>query len=118
LLLVEDNPANVALFEEVLKGDSHSVTVVSDGRTGYERASAETFDALLLDIQIPGMTGIEICRGLRAAGQTLPILALSAAALPEQIEAAMRAGFTAYLTKPISPQALRDAIRNLSRRPG
>lgn len=113
LLLVEDNAANIALFQAVLEDDGHSVVVCTNGRAGYERAVSETFDGLLLDIQIPGMTGDEICRALRAAGQTLPILALSASALPDQIETAMRAGFTAYLTKPIRPQALRDAVRNL-----
>lgn len=113
LLLVEDNAANVALFQAVLEGEGHSVTVCTDGNEGYERAGSETFDALLLDIQMPGMSGDAVCRALRAAGQTLPILALSASALPDQIETAMRAGFTAYLTKPISPQALREAVRKL-----
>jgi CheY-like chemotaxis protein len=111
--LVEDNAANIALFQTVLEDDGHSVAVCTNGRAGYERATAEAFDALLLDIQMPGMTGDEICRALRAAGQTLPILALSASALPEQIETAIQAGFTAYLTKPIRPQALRAAVRSL-----
>jgi CheY-like chemotaxis protein len=113
LLLVEDNPANVALFQAVLESEGHSITVRIDGSEGYELAGSEAFDALLLDIQMPGMSGDAICRGLRAAGHTLPILALSASALPDQIETAMRAGFTAYLTKPISPQALREAVRKL-----
>lgn len=113
LLLVEDNAANVALFQAVLESEGHTITVCTDGSEGYELAGSETFDALLLDIQMPGMSGDAVCRALRAAGHTLPILALSAAALPDQIETAMRAGFTAYLTKPISPQALREAVRKL-----
>ena len=113
LLLVEDNAANIALFQAILEDDGHSVAVCTDGRAGYDRAISEAFDAVLLDIHLPGMAGDEICRALRAAGRTLPILALSASALPDQIEIAMRAGFTAYLTKPIRPQALRAAVRGL-----
>lgn len=79
LPLVEDNAANIALFQAVLEGDDHSVIVCTDG----------------------------------GAGQRMPILALSASALPDEIETAMGAGFTAYLTKPIRPQALREAVRNL-----
>ncbi len=111
VLLVEDNPMNVELFTEALATDGHEVVVERDGMVGRARALAERYDAIVLDIQLPGMRGDAICRELRDAGVRSTILALSAAAMPEQINAAMRAGFDAYLTKPISPHALRDAVR-------
>ncbi len=110
ILLVEDDPTNIELFSAVLEGAQHEFIVETDGVTGRDRALAESFDLIILDIQIPGMSGDTVCSALRSAGRVLPILALSAAALPEQIVRGMAAGFTEYLTKPITPAALRQAL--------
>jgi CheY-like chemotaxis protein len=111
VLLVDDNEMNVELFVDSLATDGHEVVVERDGPTGRGRALREKFDVLVLDIQLPGMDGYAICRDLRTAGVRSPILALSSAAMAEQIDRGMSAGFDQYLTKPISPAALRDAVR-------
>ena len=111
LLLTEDNPLNQELFTDILQGDGHEVVLAPDGASALKHARSEPFDLVLLDIQLPDIGGDELCRRLRAAGCSMPILALSANALPNQVEAALGAGFDAYVTKPISPAALREAVR-------
>jgi CheY-like chemotaxis protein len=115
VLLVDDNAMNVELFVASLEADGHDVTVERDGLAGRARALAERFDVVILDIQLPGMDGHQICRDLRAAGTSAPILALSSAAMADQVERGMAAGFDRYLTKPISPSALREAVRSAPR---
>ena len=111
ILLVEDDQLNVELFIATLEADGHQVTVERDGEAGKARALGERFDLILLDLQLPRMRGDALCRDLRAAGLRLPIVALSAEALPEQIRVNREAGFDDYLTKPISSLALREAVR-------
>ena len=111
MLLVDDNAMNVELFVAALETDGHEVVVERDGPSGRERALRERFDVFILDIQLPGIDGYAICRDLRAAGVRSPILALSSAAMTDQIERGMASGFDRYLTKPISPSALREAVR-------
>lgn len=111
ILLVDDNRMNVELFVGALESDGHEVTVESDGLGGRARALSEGFDLLILDIQMPGLDGNALCRQLRAAGLAQPMLAVSSSAMPEQIERGLAAGFDAYLTKPISPKDLREAVR-------
>ena len=115
LLLAEDDPMNIELFMATLEDDGHEVIVERDGKRAYARALAERFDALILDIQLPGMDGVAICHALREAGQAIPVLAVTALALHEQVERGRTAGFTEYLTKPISPSALRAAVRRHTR---
>jgi DNA-binding response OmpR family regulator len=102
---------NVELFSDVLESDGHEIVVERDGVAGRDRALAEKFDLVILDIQLPRMDGHEICRDLRAAGNTGPIVALTSSAMPDQVKRGTETGFDAYLTKPISPQALRKAVR-------
>lgn len=110
LLLIEDDPLNVELFSAVLVDHGHQVIVEPDGEAGKARALRDAFDLILLDIQLPGLRGDVVCRELRSAGLTTPIIGLSAEALPEQISGNSAAGFDAYLTKPIAPAALRAAV--------
>lgn len=111
VLLVDDNPVNVELFVDTLAADGHDVAIERDGPRGRERALRERFDVVILDVQLPGMDGNAVCRDLRAAGIRSPILALSSAAMADQVERGMSSGFDRYLTKPISPAALRSAVR-------
>lgn len=111
MLIVDDNRMNTELFADVLEGDGHQITIERDGPGGRDRALAEPFDLILMDVQLPGLEGTAVCRALRAAGIARPIVAISSAAMPEQISRGTEAGFDAYLTKPISPSSLRDAVR-------
>lgn len=111
LLLIEDNELNIELFVETLETDGHEVTVERDGALGGKRAVAGRFDLILLDVQLPTVNGLEVCRLLRLAGIRAPILGVSSAAMPDQVAKAQEAGFDEYLTKPISPAALRAAVR-------
>jgi len=111
ILLVDDNAMNVELFTDSLEADGHEVVVERDGPRGRERGLAERFDAIILDIQLPGMDGYAVCRELRSGGVRSPILALSSAAMADQVTRGVSAGFDTYLTKPISPMALREAVR-------
>src|ERR1700704_1758395 len=102
LLIVDDNPLNLELFEATLTDDGHQVAVASDAVSGLARALADPFDVVLLDVQLPERSGLDVCRDLRAAGRTGPILAVSATALPGQVALGFAAGFDEYLTKPLS----------------
>jgi CheY-like chemotaxis protein len=112
ILLVEDDPMNVELFESALERDGHEIVTERDGAAGEKRAS-DGFDLILLDIQLPKMDGLEVCRRLRARGLRMPIVALSASVLPEEIARTKAAGFDIFLSKPISPRDLRSAVRLL-----
>lgn len=115
LLLVDDNEMNVELFVDALEPDGHEVVVERDGVRGRDRALGETFDLLLVDIQLPRLDGISLCRELRSAGVRTPIVAISSSAMPDQVERGLAAGFDEYLTKPIAPAALRAAARRYAR---
>src|SRR5438874_10587970 len=112
ILLVEDDPMNVDLFESALETDGHEIVTERDGPAGEKRAS-DRFDLILLDIQLPKMDGLEVCRSLRARGLRMPIVALSASVLPEEIARTKAAGFDLFLSKPISPRDLLSAVRLL-----
>ena len=101
---------NVELFESALETDGHEIVTERDGVAGEERAS-DRFDLVLLDIQLPKKDGLEVCRSLRARGLRIPIVALSASVLPEEVARTKAAGFDVFLSKPISPRDLRDAVR-------
>jgi len=113
LLLADDNEMNVDLFTAALA--QHDVVVERDGAAALARALSEPFALILLDVQMPLMRGDEVCRALRDKGLRTPILALTAAAMPDDIARAGAAGFDAYLTKPISPESLRAAVRQHAR---
>ena len=107
---------NVELFEMALESEGHEIVTERDGPAGERRAS-ERFDLILLDIQLPKKNGLDVCRSLRARGLRIPIVALSASVLPEEVERTKAAGFDTFLSKPISPRDLRDAVRRLGTTP-
>lgn len=111
ILLAEDNPMNVELFTAALAEEGHDIVVERDGTSAIARASSEPFDLYLLDIGLPGASGYEVCATLRRAGVRKPIVAVTAWAMPAEVERGGAAGFDGYLTKPLSPRALRDAVR-------
>lgn len=122
ILVVDDEPLNTWLFADVLESAGHQLVIEHDALAGLDRARSEPFDVLLLDIRMPGMRGDQMCRQLREEGMRVPIIAVSANAMPTEVNEGMSAGFDAYLTKPITPAALREAIAEVVgrsyRRPG
>ena len=107
---------NVELFVAALEAD-HEVVVERDGPAGEARALAERFDLILLDIQLPKRSGIEVCRNLRARGLEIPIVALSASVLPEEVARTKEAGFVLFWSKPIARADLRSAVNSLAHPP-
>ncbi len=115
VLVVEDEPMNVTLFVDVLEADGHEVVVATDGVTGRDLAVTGSFDLCIFDVHLPKLRGDDAVRELRAGGFARPVIALSSSALSGEVDRGRAAGFDAYLTKPISPSALRDAVRTYAR---
>jgi len=113
LLYVEDNPANLELVE-ILVGRRPDLRLLTaaDGTLGIEFARAYQPAVILMDINLPGLSGTEAMKVLRADASTsrIPIVALSANAIPRDIERALAAGFFNYLTKPIKVDQFMDAL--------
>jgi len=104
LLYVEDNPANLKLIEQLIaRRPDMRLLSAPDGNLGVELARAHRPEVILMDINLPGISGIEAMRILRADPATahIPVVALSANAMPRDIEKGLQAGFFRYLTKPI-----------------
>jgi len=112
LLYVEDKPSNVELMRQVLLlRPAWTLAVAEDGLQGLQRLLTEDHDAALVDIDLPGIDGTEICRRLQAHAQArgvpaIPLLALSANAMPADIRRALAIGFKSYITKPIDVPGL------------
>lgn len=111
-LIAEDNPVNQLILTRLLKEEGHTVKAVVNGKQAVEAAAAETFDAILLDIVMPEMRGDEACRKIRdlLKENCPPLIAVTANALPEDVEGYMAAGFKSVVAKPINPEKLRLAL--------
>jgi CheY-like chemotaxis protein len=104
VLYVEDNPANLELVEQLIaRRPDLRLMSAADGNLGVEFARVYQPDLILMDINLPGISGIEAMRILHADARTahIPVIALSANAVPHDIEKSLQAGFFSYLTKPI-----------------
>jgi PAS domain S-box-containing protein len=113
LLYVEDNPANLELVEQlVARRPDLRLLSAADGNLGIEFARAYQPEVILMDINLPGISGLAAMKILRADPSTahIPIIALSANAVPHDIEKALEAGFFNYLTKPIKVNQFMDAL--------
>jgi PAS domain S-box-containing protein len=119
VLYIEDNPVNVVLMEAML-GQEPGILLQSAPlpQLGLELARLERPDLILLDIQLPGMDGFEVLRRLRKDRRTraIPVVAISANAMPADVDGGLAAGFDAYLTKPVDLQQLQDTLARLWRR--
>jgi CheY-like chemotaxis protein len=113
LLYVEDNPANLSLVERLIaRRPDLRLLSARDGNLGIELARAHHPDVILMDINLPGISGIEALRILREDPETahIPVVALSANAMPRDIEKGLLAGFFRYLTKPIKVTEFMDTL--------
>ncbi|PKO73266.1 MAG: hybrid sensor histidine kinase/response regulator, partial [Betaproteobacteria bacterium HGW-Betaproteobacteria-17] len=113
LLYVEDNPANLMLVEQIIKGHPH-VRMLSarDATLGIALARAHQPEVILMDINLPGLSGIQALKILREDPATahIPVLAISANAMPRDIQKGLEAGFFRYLTKPIKVNEFMNAL--------
>jgi signal transduction histidine kinase/ActR/RegA family two-component response regulator len=113
-LLVEDNAVNRLLATRLLEKQGHRVTAVVDGVAAVAAIAAETFDVVLMDIQMPVMNGFEATAAVRAreagTGRRLPIVAMTAHAMAEDRQRCLDAGMDGYVTKPIDVNELMAAI--------
>lgn len=112
ILAADDEPVNRDIIEETLE-DDYEVVCVEDGLECLKSIEGRIPDLLLLDVAMPGMDGIEVCRKLRADERTtdIPIFMLSGFAANEHIEKGMEAGADKYITKPFIPTDLIKVIQ-------
>lgn len=116
VLIVEDDNRMAQLLQKGLEEEGHSVLVARDGRDGLSMAQAQTFDAIVLDVMLPGINGYEVTRRLRAARARTPILMLTARDATPDIVDGLDAGADDYLTKPFSFAEFLARLRAVSRR--
>lgn len=102
ILIVEDNELNMKLFYDILQFQKYEVVKAIDGLQGYEKIKSENFDLIILDIQLPKMTGFQILEKLKQEDIFLPpIIIASACAMDEDKKKAEQYGIIDYITKPI-----------------
>ncbi len=119
ILLAEDEVNIASFIERGLKEFGHTVTVVNDGVSGWELLQKESFELLILDIIMPGLNGLELCRQYRQRfGYFTPVVMLTALGTTEDIVKGLDAGADDYLVKPFSFQELEARIKALLRRSG
>ena len=117
ILLCEDNPLNQTIAQALLQDKGMTVDIVADGEAGVQRfatSSLHYYDAILMDIRMPVLDGLAATRAIRALKRddagTIPIIAMTADAFTESIEEAKKAGMNGYVTKPIEPEKLYQAL--------
>jgi two-component system, OmpR family, response regulator MprA len=118
LLVVDDDAAVREALALVLGLDGFDVTAVENGRNAMRSLSADCPDAVILDVLMPGVDGLEVCRRIRAAGDRTPILMLTARAEVTDRVAGLEAGADDYLVKPFAREELIARLRALLRRTG
>jgi len=110
ILLAEDNRVNQLLMVRLLEGRGHQVTVAGDGRVALDAVEQRGFDVILMDVQMPELDGLEATRILRERGVRTPIIAMTAHAMQGDRDRCLKAGMSAYVSKPIQPEEVFDAI--------
>jgi two-component system, sensor histidine kinase and response regulator len=115
ILLAEDNPVNQRVAQRMLEKLGHSVVVAGNGREAVEALETGRFDAVLMDMQMPEMDGLQATSAIRAGEMRLglarvPVIALTANAMKGDREKCLMAGMDAYLSKPIKSAELKDAL--------
>jgi two-component system response regulator MprA len=116
VLVVEDEPSMGELLRQGLEEANHTVTLARDGIEGLAAAETCAVDAIVLDVMLPRLGGIDVAKRLRAAHQQVPILMLTARDAPADVVKGLDAGADDYLTKPFPLKVLLARLRALSRR--
>ncbi|MGH2495666.1 MAG: response regulator transcription factor [Ktedonobacteraceae bacterium] len=116
ILVVEDEQRLAHLLRRVLLEERHTVDVAYDGNAGLNLALSDTYDVVVLDVMLPGIDGLEICRQLRAERIVTPVLMLTARGAIEDRVTGLNVGADDYLTKPFAMEELLARINALLRR--
>jgi len=113
ILLVEDNERNLKLLRDVLDYAGYDVRVARTAEDGISLAASEPPDLVLMDLQLPGIDGMEALRRLRESPRTadIPVVAVTAQAMKDDRERALDGGFNGYIEKPISVRTFPDQVR-------
>lgn len=114
LLIVDDNPENLKLILMLLANSGHELVTATDALQALKAIEQRVPDLILLDLQLPGMDGLELTRRLRANAETrsIPIVAVTAYAMKGDEDKARDAGCDDYLVKPIDKRLLRGVVKN------
>ena len=116
ILVVEDEQRLAYLLRRVLLEERHTVDLAHDGNTGLDLALSDTYDVVILDIMLPGIDGVEVCRQMRAERVMSPVLMLTARGSIEDRVTGLNVGADDYLTKPFAMEELLARINALLRR--
>ena len=116
ILVVEDEPVAAAVLAKGLREHSYAVDIACDGNAALEQVGINDYDLLLVDVLLPGISGLDLCRRLRADSVTVPILMLTARGGPDQRVEGLDAGADDYLPKPYHFPELLARVRALLRR--
>ena len=113
ILIVEDNDKNMKLVRDVLQAKGYQTAEASTAEDGLALARQRRPDTILMDIQLPGMSGVEALRVLRAdpASAAIPVIAITASVLDQDRARILAAGFDGYISKPISLKLFLEAVR-------
>ncbi len=118
VLLVEDNSINQILAQRLVRKRGHNIVVANNGREALAALEIEHFDVILMDVQMPEMSGLEVTEAIRASekntGKHIPIIATTASAMKEDRELCLNAGMDAYISKPIERDILFETIDRLT----
>jgi two-component system cell cycle response regulator DivK len=115
ILIVEDNEKNMKLARDILRAKGYDTLEATTGEEGVKLAKEKLPGLVLMDIQLPGITGIEAFRQIRADPRTarIPVVALTASVTPTDRSAVNAAGFDAFVSKPISLREFLDTVKRL-----
>ena len=115
VLIIEDNEKNMKLARDVLQAKGYQTLEAITGEEGVKLAKERKPDLVLMDIQLPGINGIEAFRQIRgdAATHSIPVVALTASVTPTDRSAISAAGFDAFISKPISLKEFLDTVKRL-----
>jgi DNA-binding response OmpR family regulator len=116
VLIVEDEKKMAELLKKGLEEENHSVSLAFDGRDALEMAQSSEYDAIVLDLMLPGIDGFEVARRLRKGGNKTPILVLTARDTVPDVVKGLDIGADDYMTKPFSFEEFLARLRSVSRR--
>jgi CheY-like chemotaxis protein len=121
ILLAEDNAINVKLAVRLLEKHGHAVTVANDGVEAVAAVKEGEFDVVLMDVQMPNMSGLEAAAAIRilerGTGKHIPIVAMTAHAMKGDDTRCLEAGMDGYISKPIQPDHMMDVIAQVTAAP-